>query len=518
MLASDANIELKRLLGVPVEIPLLTDTGRERELCGIVTEAAQLGSDGGFARYRLIVESALAALRHRRTCRVYTNTNGKDLSLKIRREHIHGNPVLGASFSVDDRCTADYVDRPFWMQFNENDAMFLKRIWAREGISFVIQPADASSGDHPQHALVLFDDPLDLDVNTCGSARFHRSDGTEQKDSITERKARQFLQSGSVSRAAWNHESATLMTANEATQTQQGESGDALASTLEDYRHHLPLEEAEAGVLDSRTRIRMKALEGQSKSFEGEGFELKTEAWGALRAAKGLLLSTDGGLNDHLDNAPLTAQLEASIKLSKTLSDASENHKADQLTAIKAAQDTGAKARQVAAFSEPVLALSSPTAIIAATPANQSLSAGQAIHATSGKDTNLTVGGQLAMVIKAAWSVFTANAGMKLIAGKSDIALRAHDGELNVTADQAMKLLALNGTLELLAKNGITLATPGAKFQLKDGDITIEGTNCNVYTSVVNLTAPQKADAAMPNLPKGGVKDVGIHGHSKYSE
>ena len=228
-----------------------------------------------------------------------------------------------------------------------------------------------------------------------------------------------------------------------------------------------------------------------------------------------MLLSTGGGMSDHLENSPLTAQLGSSIDLSKTLSGASENHKAEKLASIQASQDLtkaleatkrqgrGAQAKNVAAYSEPVLALSSPTGIVAATPAHQAISAGQSIHATSGKDTNLAVGGKLVMAIKGMWSVFTSNAGMKLLAGKSGIALRAHDGELNATADQALKVLALNGTLELLARNGITLATPGAKFQIKDGDINIEGQNCNVYTSTVNMTAPQKAEAPLPVLPGG---------------
>jgi type VI secretion system secreted protein VgrG len=41
-LSSDADIELKRFLGVPIEITLLTDSGTEREICGIVTEASQV--------------------------------------------------------------------------------------------------------------------------------------------------------------------------------------------------------------------------------------------------------------------------------------------------------------------------------------------------------------------------------------------------------------------------------------------------------------------------------------------
>jgi len=92
---------------------------------------------------------------------------------------------------------------------------------------------------------------------------------------------------------------------------------------------------------------------------------------------------------------------------------------------------------------------------------------------------------------------------MKLIAGQRDIALHSHDGQLNATADQALKLLAIKGTLELLAKNGITLATPGAKFQVKNGEINIEGRNCNVYTAAVNQMGLQKVDTTLPVLPGG---------------
>ena len=269
--SSDANIELKTMLGAPVEITLLTDAGAEHEICGIVTEAAQVGADGGFATYRLVIEPALSVLRHRRTCRVYTATNVKDLTRRILQEHIDGNPVLGSCFRIDDRCAAEYVERPFWMQYNESDLDYLRRLWAREGISFVLQPAEESTADHPQHTLVLFDEPGDLDANTCGTARFHRADGTEQQDAITQWKARRFLQPGSVSRASWNHESASLMTASEPSQVKQGEYGDALASTLEDYRPHMPLEDGESSALGSRAQARMKALEGQSKHFGGEG-------------------------------------------------------------------------------------------------------------------------------------------------------------------------------------------------------------------------------------------------------
>lgn len=164
-------------------------------------------------------------------------------------------------------------------------------------------------------------------------------------------------------------------------------------------------------------------------------------------------------------------------------------------------QGRGSTARNVAAFSEPILALSAPGGMASATPADFALSAEQNLHTTSGRDTDLAVGGKLAMAIKDAWNVFVAESGIKLLAGKKDIQLRAHDGQIQTTANQGLNVMAIHGKLELLAKNGITLATPGAKLEIKGGNISIEATNCNAYCASLNLQAGASVDAALPQLP-----------------
>ena len=59
-LCADTHLELKGLLGQPAEISLLLPDGGSRLLCGLVTHAAQAGADGGFAKYVLTLEPALA--------------------------------------------------------------------------------------------------------------------------------------------------------------------------------------------------------------------------------------------------------------------------------------------------------------------------------------------------------------------------------------------------------------------------------------------------------------------------
>lgn len=65
-LAADAHLELKQFIGVPAQLSLRTDDGQERALCGLVTEARQEGSNGGFARYRQPGRRGRQGLRRQR--------------------------------------------------------------------------------------------------------------------------------------------------------------------------------------------------------------------------------------------------------------------------------------------------------------------------------------------------------------------------------------------------------------------------------------------------------------------
>ncbi|HCF2046721.1 TPA: type VI secretion system Vgr family protein, partial [Pseudomonas aeruginosa] len=61
----------------------------------------------------------------------------------------------------------------------------------------------------------------------------------------------------------------------------------------------------------------------------GEGFELRTDEHGAVRAAKGLLLSTEEQLRagaGHLDRGVVVQVLEAALELARELGDYAGEH------------------------------------------------------------------------------------------------------------------------------------------------------------------------------------------------
>jgi len=269
-LAASVDLELKQFLGVPAQIEILTDAGAPRVIAGLVTSVGQEGSDGGFSRYRLVLESALAPLSLRRTHRVFLNLSVLDIFQQVIQEHLDGNPVLAASLDLDNRCLGTYAPRDFVFQCGESDTAFLRRILAREGISFVFVPAADGSTDLPKMNLTLFDDPKDLDPSEAASVRFHRADGTEASDAITRWEGCRVLQPGAVARNAWDPGAAAVNTSSEPSQNEQGDYGQALAATLEDYHYHPGLA-ADPQAISTPARQAMQAREGWAKRFEGSG-------------------------------------------------------------------------------------------------------------------------------------------------------------------------------------------------------------------------------------------------------
>jgi type VI secretion system secreted protein VgrG len=69
----------------------------------------------------------------------------------------------------------------------------------------------------------------------------------------------------------------------------------------------------------------------------GEGFELRTDQWGAVRACEGLLVSThkqDKAQGEHLDVQPAKQQLEGNQNNAKALSEVAKNQQTDEIESV----------------------------------------------------------------------------------------------------------------------------------------------------------------------------------------
>jgi type VI secretion system secreted protein VgrG len=251
-LSENATLELKRFIGLPCELQIVTDRGHLRRLCGIVTAAASGHSDGGIASYRLTVRDALSVMDATRTTRVFRDKSELEIIELVLKEWQRNNPVIASTFDFDIHSgllNRKLPKRALTMQLNESDASFVRRLMQRRGIAWFFRPGrtdrqSQAGGDVAGigHTLVLFDDDSELACNAAGAIRFHRDGATEERDAITLWSAERTLVPGHTSLHSWDYLNPGKggSTTSSPLRFDQGKTGNALAAKLEHYQVTAP--------------------------------------------------------------------------------------------------------------------------------------------------------------------------------------------------------------------------------------------------------------------------------------
>lgn len=268
-----AGMELKRFIANPVELQFVTDSGELRTVCGIIGGVIEGQGDGGLATYQLMVRDAFSLLEQTCNTRVFRSRNEIDITETILREWRQANPIAAAAFRFESGGLKQYPPREFTMQYNESNAAFLRRLWKRRGIAWFIKAGasnERGSRDVPVHTLVLFDSPNALEQNPAGAARFHRDDGTEQRDSITSWHAVRNLTAGRVNRHSWDYAQTWSMNSQETSLVDQGALGNQFAASLDEYLTDSPHAGANGDDYRSLGVLRMQRKEYEAKFFQGE--------------------------------------------------------------------------------------------------------------------------------------------------------------------------------------------------------------------------------------------------------
>jgi type VI secretion system secreted protein VgrG len=270
----DAFIPLKELIALPVAIDLVTDQGDLRSICGIVTEARAGDSDGGLASYQLVLRDALSIMEKRTNTRIFRNKNEVEIVTLIIDEWIQKNPIIGTCFRYEmDELFAHrtYPQREFTMQYNESDAAFIRRLLKRRGVAWYFR---AEQGRSPSHTMVLFNHPDSLSPNAAGVVRYHRDAATEERDTINSWCAVRTLQPSRVTRFSWDYKnprSPDFMLVSVQGGSDQGETGNEMAASLDDYQMLAPHAGDDYEDLCQLGELAMNRHDLDSKCFHGEG-------------------------------------------------------------------------------------------------------------------------------------------------------------------------------------------------------------------------------------------------------
>ncbi|HEY5801646.1 MAG TPA: type VI secretion system Vgr family protein [Burkholderiaceae bacterium] len=270
--STDPCLPLKQFIAVAAELQIVTDGGELRSVCGLVAQAAAGDADGGLATYQLVIRDALALMEKRVNTRIFRNKNEIDITRVLFGEWTAHNPILAGILKLELAGLFDQKPAPvreFTMQHNESDAAFLRRLWKRRGIAWLIR-SRAGGG----HTLVLFDSPHFLPRSNAGTVRYHRDHATEQRDTVTGWQAIRTLQPGTLERHSWNYaqpDSDNFQRARTRTQQDHGPHGNAYSATLDDFLVDMPHAGDSHDDYCTLGELRMLRHDYEAKCFTGEG-------------------------------------------------------------------------------------------------------------------------------------------------------------------------------------------------------------------------------------------------------
>ncbi|MDM1786062.1 type VI secretion system Vgr family protein [Acinetobacter bereziniae] len=207
----------------------------------------------------------------------------------------------------------------------------------------------------------------------------------------------------------------------------------------------------------------------------GEGFELRTDQWGALRAGQGLLISTyaqDQAKGDHLESEIAQKQLESSQTNSKALSDIAKNQKTDEIESIEQLKAFAeAIEKDIAKYKKAIMLLSSADGIALSTPEDIHLSATGIINHSAGDSINFSTQKNLLGHALGKVSLFAAQGGINFIAAQGKFNIHAQSNALDVFAKLGITISSTEDRIEISSPKEVLITGGSSQIALNGSGI-----------------------------------------------
>lgn len=252
-----------------------------------------------------------------------------------------------------------------------------------------------------------------------------------------------------------------------------------------------------------KSQLNLGHLVDAEKQKRGEGFELRTDSWGAIRAQKGIFISADGqaraqGLQREMQAA--LKELDAAREVTSGLRHAAQAAQAELADLEK---QTLLMNQTLSDLKQQALLLSAPSGIAQVTPASVQVSAGENLIVTTGQSADISITKKLTLAVGDILSLFAHKLGIKMYASEGKVDIQAQSDALNLFAKEKLSVASSENSVVISAKKEIFLVCGGAFMRLSDAGVEV-GTGKNVTLKCI---AVQQQSAATLNstlsLPSG---------------
>ncbi|MBB3303955.1 MULTISPECIES: type VI secretion system tip protein VgrG [unclassified Enterobacter] len=215
-----------------------------------------------------------------------------------------------------------------------------------------------------------------------------------------------------------------------------------------------------------KSQLNLGHLVDGERQPRGEGFELRTDSWGAIRANKGLFISADGQAAAQGQQKDMQAALGNLNQAREQMAEISGDAQKATANPADLRAQIALLEQQVQELKKSVLLLSAPDGMALTSGGHLQLSATQNLVATAGKNADVSVMKNLFIGVGNALSVFVRKLGIRLIANQGPVQLQAQNDLMELLARKEISIVSTEDEIKIIAKKKITLNGGGSYITL----------------------------------------------------
>lgn len=214
----------------------------------------------------------------------------------------------------------------------------------------------------------------------------------------------------------------------------------------------------------------------------GEGFELRTDQFGALRAGQGLLLSThvqNKASKQVLDIDETLKQIQNHYESNEELADNLQEQKAHSLEALATLKScideltTAGKEQEVKTLKQAILILTGASDLVFNAKANIYTHAEANLLTTANANINYTAQQNMVFAAEQKLGLFSAQDDMQLLAAKGKLEILAHTKNIDLIANEVIKIISAKSNVEITAAEEITLNANGSQLKINGSGVFV---------------------------------------------
>ncbi|MCP2069651.1 UNVERIFIED_ORG: type VI secretion system secreted protein VgrG [Pseudomonas reinekei] len=254
---------------------------------------------------------------------------------------------------------------------------------------------------------------------------------------------------------------------------------------------------------DGKSQLNLGHLVDGQRKKRGEGFELRTDQWGSLRAGKGLFISADAQAKAQGPVLDMDAAVGRLQQAGEQLQKLSVDAQAANANPADVAAQLNLLRQDLEQLKSQVLLLSAPQGIALTSGQHLQLAAKDNLMLNAGGEADLSVVKRLFIGVGQGLSLFVRKLGIKLIANQGPVSVQAQNDKLELIARHGLDITSTEDEVHITAKKKIVLNGGGSYLTLEQSGIE-SGTagDHKVKAAHFEYSGPASMKATHPDYPQ----------------